>query len=51
MEHKYYGLCEKGVKRMAYSLAIRNGARHPFSRERERDSEAKIAQAVFQERP
>jgi hypothetical protein len=35
MEHKYYGLCAKDAKRMAYSLAKRNGARHPFSREKE----------------
>jgi hypothetical protein len=46
MEHKYYGLCAKDVKRMAYSLAIRNGARHPFSRQR--DSVAKMTQAVSQ---
>jgi hypothetical protein len=36
IEHKYYGLCAKDVKRMAYSLAIRNGARYPFSREKEK---------------
>jgi hypothetical protein len=35
MELEYYGLCAKGVKFMAYSLAIRNGARYPFSREKE----------------
>jgi hypothetical protein len=35
MEHEYYGLCAKDVKRVAYSLAVRNGARHPFSREKE----------------
>jgi hypothetical protein len=35
MGHKYYGLCAKDVKCMANSLAIRYGARHPFSREKE----------------
>jgi hypothetical protein len=35
MEHKYYGFCAKDVKRVAYSLAVRNGARHPFSKEKE----------------
>jgi hypothetical protein len=40
MGHKYYGLCAKDVKRVTYSLGIRNGARHPFSREKETAGES-----------
>lgn len=30
MEAKFYGLTRKDLKRMAYSLAIQNGIKHPF---------------------
>lgn len=48
MEHKYYGLCAKDVKRVAYTVAIRNGVRHPslFKREK-KDSEAKMYISYF----
>jgi hypothetical protein len=33
-EHKCYGFCANGVKRMAFTLAINNGVRNHFPRQR-----------------